>query len=428
MRPFQIVALAVFAVLAAVGLYLFASYNGITGGDSVGRVTIWGTLPSAAVQTTINELKQGNQRFTGVSYVERPAATFDRDVAEALAAGAGPDVIIITQEQLLTESSRITVIPFSTIPERTYRDSYASIAGLFLTEGGTYGIPLVIDPLVLYYNRDRISQAGLASPPQTWEEVLGATPLLTQKAGASIAKGAIALGTYSNIENARAILSLLFLQSGSSISQRTTRGIESTLTANSSAGTALSPAESALNFYTQFADPAKLVYTWNSAMRSARASFIAGDTALYIGFASEYRFISSANPNLDFDMSSIPFPQTASGRVDYAHVYALTIPKSGANVAGAYTVASILALPDYAFSLSSALGMAPAARSLLSARVSDVNAGVYYPLALISKGWLSPAPEVTDRIFAGMINSVINGGQRVPEALKDANDSLSNAL
>lgn len=428
MRPFQIISLAVFAVLAAAGLYLFASYKGFGGGTDVGAVTIWGTVPSQSVQGAIDDIKRVNRGFDNVTYVERPATSFGRDVADALASGTGPDIILISQEELISERSKLQVIPFKTIPERTFRDSYASISELFLTPEGTYGIPLLVDPLVLYYNRALISQAGYASAPQTWEQVLGATPGLTARTGTNVLKSAIALGTYDNIENARAIISLLFLQSGSEITKYNGARVESTLSATPAIGDAVTPVQSALNFYTQFADPAKIVYTWNRSLGNARARFVSGDSALYIGYASEYQFIRLANPNLDFDITTIPFPQTTSGRVDYARVYALAIPKSGKNVSGAYTVASTIASAESASAIAVSMGVAPALRSLLAVRSSDPNAAIYYPLALISKGWLSPAPATTDQIFAGMINSVISGGQTAQQAIKDAGDSLSAAM
>lgn len=427
-RPFQIIILSAFVVLAVVGLYFFATFKGISGSNSIGTITIWGTLPQSAMGKSLELVKQQHKDFAKVQYVERSYDTFDADLADALASGTGPDVVILTEEQLLTERSKLTIIPFKTIPERTYKDSYVALSELFLTPEGTYGLPFVVDPLVMYYNRASISRAGYAQAPSTWEEVLGATPSLTQKSGSTIVKSAIALGTYENNRNARAIISLLLLQSGNSVSASGNRGIESTLRKNINQAGGASPSESAITFYTQFADPAKIVYSYNRGLPDSRQSFISGDTALYIGFASEYPFLKAANPNLDFDMTAIPSPQTAGAIVDYAHLYAFAVPKAAKNLTGSYAVASTMASEGPVQTAAETLGMAPALRSLLSDRTNNANADVYYPLALISKAWLSPAPSVTDRIFAGMITSVISGSQSVTEALQDADDSLNAAL
>ena len=427
MRPFQIGALVIFALLAAGGLYLFATYSGVSGSKSVGEIRIWGTLPASAMEITLQDLKRSKQEYAKVSYSEYSAGTFEASLSNALASGSGPDLVLISQEQLLANRSKLQIIPFSSIPERTYRDSYVSICELFLTKEGTFGIPLVVDPLVLYYNRTQLSTAGYAAPPITWEEVLGITPSLTQKNGVAINKSAIALGTYENIPNAPGIISLLLLQSGTVITENTTTGLTSVLRKGATL-TGVSPAESAISFYTQFADSAKVVYTWNRALPRAQSAFLAGDTALYVGYASEYRFLKDANPNLDLDMTAVPSPQTATGRVDYARAYVFSIPRNAKNATASYQVASALASASQVPVFSSASGMAPALRSLVSARTDDANASVYYPLALISKGWLSPAPAVTEQIFADMINTVISGRGTVTQAVKSADDALVSAL
>lgn len=430
MRPFQIIVISVFVVLALGGLALFASFKGFSGGKPVGNVTIWGTLPASAVQAALDDLRQNHSEFGSIVYEEHAAGTFDTELSEALASGSGPDVVITNQERLLAEAGKLAVIPFATISERSYRDTYLPINEIFLTSTGTYVIPLAVDPLVLYYNRATLSSANVPQVPTTWEGVVGITPRLTKKSDFGvIAKSAIPFGTYENIPNARAIVSLLFLQSGSMVTARTDIGLRSTLQgAGETSNDGNSPAESAMNFYTQFADPAKIVYSWNRSLTDARHSFIAGDAALYVGFASERKLIAASNPNLDFDIAPIPQPQTAAGRADYGLAYGFAITKASRNPSGAFRTSSALASRTEAPFIYQSIGMAPAIRGLLSAPPNDVSAPIVYPSALIAKGWLSPAPAVTDRIFAAMINSIINGSMSVHDALTTADESLTAAL
>jgi ABC-type glycerol-3-phosphate transport system substrate-binding protein len=427
MRPFQIVVIAIFAVLALGSLYLFATFKGFSGGKPVGVVTIWGTLPATAVNPAIDDLKRTHQQFSKVVYVERDPSTFDADLADAIASGAGPDLIITEQERLLSERNKLNPIPFSTIPERTFRDSYLPIYELYLTGTGTYGIPFVTDPLVLYYNRTRLSSAGVPQPPSSWEAIVGLAPKLTTRTNGGIGASTIALGTYDNIPNARAIVSLLLLQSGSAITAQANGGIASTLAAGSS-DTGQAPADSALAFYTQFADPAKIVYSWNRSIPDARQSFVAGDSAFYIGFASEEPTLRAANPNLDFDMTVVPQPQTSAAQTDYALAYAFAFPKGSANPAGGLQTAEALAAKAEVDIAAPGLLMAPALRSELSAKSSDIYGPIVNASALRAKGWLSPAPGVTDRIFAAMINGIISGGETVHDALVTADQSLNAAL
>ena len=262
MTTFQIILTVVFALLALLGLYFFSIYKGFSGGPEVGPVTIWGTLPPSAMQTVLTKLEGQQQTFAKVSYVEQDPVNFDANLANALASGKGTDLVIIDQERLLSEESKLRVIPFSNIPERTFTNTYLPINGIYLTSSGEYGVPLLVDPLVLYYNRSILASANVPTVPTSWEAILGITPTVTVKSGTGvISRATIPFGTYENVPNARAIISLLLLQSGSAVTAQSNGLLRSTLLSGSESTTGVPPADSAVSFYTQFADPAKTVYT-----------------------------------------------------------------------------------------------------------------------------------------------------------------------
>lgn len=433
MRPFQIILMVVFVIFAILGLVLFANYSGFSSGSSkVGTVVVWGTLPASGVQAELNAIQtSGNHSFSKVSYVQQDAANFDNNLANAIASGNGPDLIIINQEQILTELSKINLIQFSKqVPERTFLDTYLPEDNLYLTNSGTYGIPYVLDPLVLYYNKDILTTSGVPSPPSTWEGITGLAPTLTKiSAAQSIAQSTIAFGTYSNVTNARGILSLLFMQAGDPISQASNIGTRSALSAQTGrSANGTTPAVSVVDFYTQFSDPARTVYTWNNSMYSDRQQFLSGNLAFYIGYASELPQLRAANPNLNFDMTAIPQPQTASQRVDYGLAYAFAIPKASHNASGALQTALALAAAKSVPVAAETFGMVPSQRALLDTAPSDPYSPVYYPMALISQGWLSPAPADTDTIFSAMITNITSGRLAPDAAVSNADQALNAAL
>lgn len=429
MRPFQIVIMAIFGLVALVGLFVFATYSPKGGTNPAGPVLIWGTLPNDAMEGAIESLRAADDNFASVSYKFVRPESFSTELANALAAGGGPDLIVLSHEQLVAEMPKLELIPDSSLPLRTYRDTYASVFDVFLTEGGTYGIPLVVDPLVLYYNRAALASAGVASPPATWEAVSGLVGSLTRKGeGASIVKATAPLGGYGNVSNARAIVSTLFMQAGSSLTEVRSDGIRSALAKTPSGTGAGNPVQSALTFYTQFADSVKTIYTWNTALPASKQMFLSGDLALYPGYASESRSIAAGNPNLDFDMAPMPQPAVASLKTVYGVAYAFAIPRVSDNQAGAFSTAMALSSADYMSFIADRATMAPARRSLLAAPPANLYAPVYYPQALIARGWLSPRPEVVDGIFAGMILNVTSGRTSTGEALNSANESLDAAL
>lgn len=433
MKPFQIALLAGFGMLALIGLFLFANYGGFSGSRTgVGTVAIWGTLPQSSMDAVLSGLK-GDQDFVGVSYLEVPEEEFDQRLTEALAVGQGPDLVLISQEMLATEQAKLSTIPYATISEREFVDAYVPLTELFMGTDGIYGIPFAIDPLVLFYNRTLLAQAGVPQPPSTWEAVLSLAERMTVRQGNAIAVAAIPFGAYGNGGNARASLSLLLLQAGVPIVAPEGGALRSQLARAGEESFGATPAQAAIAFYTQFADAAKSVYTWNPALPPARDAFIAGDLAFYPGFASELAFLQASNPNLDFDIAPMPQPQATLAnprgtRITYGRAYALAIPRATPNAAGALRVALALADPALAPQAAATLGMAPALRAALADTSQDRYAPIVRPAALIARGWLSPDPATTDRIFSTMVGNVASGRLPIGEALVAADQALDAAL
>jgi len=430
LKPFQVIIMGIFGFIALAGLFLFANFQGFSSGVAkVGAVSIWGTLPAETMNSALMAFKEGHQEYGSVTYTQRPEETFDADVAEAIASGQGPDLLIITQEDLLAAQAKLSPIPSSTISERDFRDNYLPIHELYLIQGGTYAIPFLVDPLVLYYNRPILASSGAAQPPATWEAVSGLAATVNRQTDAqTVTRSLIALGTYENIENARAVISLLFLQAGYSISERTATGARSDLSDAVNNVFGMAPAESALNFYTEFSNPSKTVYSWNRSLPNSRDAFIAGDLALYLGFASERAQLAAANPNLDFDMSAAPIPGTNAARTTYGRAYGFAIPRAAQNGDGALRVALTLSERDSVPLFARAFGMAPAHRGALAPQAGDLYEPVYYPEALVARAWLSPAPQEIDRIFATMINNVLSGREGISSAITTTNQSLNAAF
>ncbi|MBP6859963.1 MAG: extracellular solute-binding protein [Candidatus Pacebacteria bacterium] len=424
-RPFQLIVISVFGVLALVGVFVFATYErNATGSTSAGKVVIWGIIPEREMQGAMEELTR-NSDYRNVSYLYVRPEAFASELANALAEGNGPDLVLISQEELASQESKLSLISFKSVPERTYRDMYATIFEIFLTNEGTYGFPLALDPMVMYYNRQTLANAGIATPPTTWAGIRGLVDTLTSRQGDTVAKSAIPFGSYGNVDNARGIISTLFLQAGSRLSERGTSGIRATFTSDAGGG---SPVQSALLFYAEFADPVKPFYTWNSARESSRQAFLSGTLAFYPGYASEARSLAAANPNLDFDMARMPQPEAGGTKAVYAKAYALAITKVSRNYHGAFSAALGLTEARIMSLAAQSAGLAPAMRTLIAKPPADLYSPVFYPDALIARGWLSPAPSVTDGIFAGMMQNVTSGRFTIAQAIKYASDSIDASL
>ena len=426
---FQGILIGVFGLGALVGLFVFATHtNSDSGGNAIGSVVIWGTLPKDDMRAMLVTVAQTNTDFKSVSYVQKDSATITSDLADAIATGAAPDLVLSSQEDLHTLAKFITPIPFGTLSANTFTNAFVEGAEIFTAPDGYYGMPFLVDPLALFWNRSILSSGGIAKPPATWEALTGLVPnvaILTPTR--QITRGLIALGTYNNIRNARGILSSLFIQTGVPLSLYSANGA---LVANlgMSASNGVPPGLAVLGFYTQFADPSKISYSWNASLSDSRQMFLVGDLALYLGYASEARYLRSANPNLNFNVAPLPQPATATVKRAYGLIYALMIPRGAKNAAGAYQIAVLLSNSTVQSAASSATGLAPAALSALETAPADPAVTVAYSEALYTKGWLSPSPADTDSVFSGMIGNVISGRSSINTALASAEQSLSSLL
>ena len=429
--PFQGILFGVFVITALAGLFVFATYTNKNSGDvSVGSVVIWGTLPSDSMQSMLTTLTQTDTDLKSVSYVQKDPATLPTDLASAIATGAAPDLVLDSQENLFSLARFIMPIPVETLSASTFSNAFVQGAVVFTAAGGYYGVPFLVDPLVLFANRSILSSSGIARPPETWESLVGLVPGIVRiTPSRQVARSLIALGSYNNVTNARGILSSLFLQTDIPISSYAANGVLSAdLGARGTASHGVPAGQAVLGFYTQFADPTKVSYTWNGSLKGSQQSFLSGDLALYLGYASEARFLREANPNLNFTVAPFPQPATASARNVYGLIYAFMIPRGAKNSAGAYQVAATLSNTAEQSVAAGATGLAPASLTVLGGAPADPVAGIAYPEALYTRGWLSPAPASTDAVFSGMIGNVISGRSTLPIALTSAASSLTDLL
>jgi ABC-type glycerol-3-phosphate transport system substrate-binding protein len=425
LRPFQIILLGIFFALAVGGVIFFAVFRGFgSAANPYGaKVEIWGTLDQAAFSAAIRAVEEEDENFKVVSYIQKNQSTFQDELINAIAENRGPDGIVLSSDVLVSLRPKLYPIPYDTFSLRDIKDMYVDGAEIFSLSDGMYGFPFAVDPLVLYWNRDSFSSAGLAVPPATWESVVSQTvPLLTkvrQSPVFAIDKAALAFGEYTNVQNATRILLTLLLQAGSPLITENANGY-TVLINNSTVTTVRPPGDAALDFYTQFANPARPVYTWNRSLSQDRNAFLAEDLALYFGFGSEYASLRAGNPNINFDAAQIPQQSGAGIKKSYGTFYTLSILRSSDNFAGTYLALAKLGEGERASALAQDLGFAPVHRTALALGNPDPFRQTMYTMALFARGFLNPNPSATEGIIKTMIEDVTSGRSRVTAAIGDA--------
>ncbi len=426
MSKFQVILLCLFGFFIFLAVAVFALYRGGAGAGQA-SIVVWGDLSSQDFFTLTNSSSFNQDNTLTISYVEKRRDALEADFTEALAAGSGPDLVMLSQDSFYKNKNKLTPIPYQSISEQNFKETFVEAGEVFLTPEGIYGLPFSIDPLVLYYNRDLLSSAGIAKPLSYWDEIYNASQSLTQRdAAGNITQSVIALGETRNIANWKEIVSLLLLQAGTPITGFSGAELRSFLSYNFDLPVA--PAESAVDFYTQFSNPTKAYYSWNRTLSEAQTRFASGDSAYYIGFASELRALRNKNPTLNLGVAPVP-QSRVSGKVSTTgRLRALAISRGARNPSAALEAAIRLVSKESSANISQILALPPVRRDLLSDRPTDSIFPIFYAGALQSKSWIDPDNVATAQVFKDMIERVTSGRARTSESVKQANDALQNLL
>ncbi len=427
MSNFRIILTVVFAAFIVIGVIMFSLFRGNSGGAQLEQITVWGNIPESIFSKYLESVNSSKDAKVLVNYVEKEINSFDRDFIEALASGVGPDAILLSQDQILRYKNKLYPIPYSSIPERSFKDTFIQEAELYLFSDGIIALPLSIDPLVMYWNRDMFTDALLVQPPSYWDEFFSLIGKITKVDGnLNVLRSATALGEFKNIANAKEILSLLIFQAGNPIVKIGDQGLESVLSKN--AGFNIPPTEAAIRFYTEFSNPSKASYSWNRSLPLSTLNFLSEDLAIYFGFASELDGIKLKNPNLNFDVAVVPQRREAKTKITFGKMQGFALVKSSKKLASAYATISLLTSKDNISEWSKISGLPPVRRDLLSVGSVDPIGSIFYASAIISRAWLDPNREETKNILQNMVESAISGKLRLSESVRQADEEIQSFL
>lgn len=434
--PFQIILMAGFGFIAVIAVLIFSGVlpgyknQGTQKGPAV-SVSLWGTLPRNKINGVVSAINKENKSYK-IQYTEFPASSYEENVINALASGKGPDFWLISQDMILKNKDKINLIPFAYYPERNFRDDFVDISNLFIDQknGGLTAFPFLIDPMVMYWNKDLFSSAGISQPPRYWDDFADNVQTLTRKneAGNIVQSGA-ALGELSNIKNGQDILSMLIIQSGNPIMKSDDRGsLKIALDDKDNSGN--SPAASSVKFFNDFSNPNKNVYSWNKALPGADTMFARGALAMYFGYASEWAEIKAKNPHLNFDIAEIPQIKGGKTKTTFAKIYTLAVMKNSSQTKKQAALNSILFMISNQVSkdFSQATGLASPRRDLLAEKTTDAYYGLINKAAVMSKAWLEPDSNEVRRIFKDMVESVSSGALSAGDSVRLAKNRLDQEL
>jgi ABC-type glycerol-3-phosphate transport system substrate-binding protein len=418
---------------------------------------IWGALDdSDAYAEIFQNYRDVNPHIGEIVYKKQRIETYQRDLVDALASGKGPDIFLINNTWLPTFSNKITPAPKEILTEQRFRKNFVDVCvDDFISQGEIFAVPLSVDSLALYYNKDLFNAVGITAPPKTWDEFLAVSEKITKiNALGEISPSGAALGTASNIYRATDILGMLLLQNG--VQMRDGRGkLDFSGNVN---------ARKALEFYTSFSRSSAPNYSWNTQMHNSVDAFSEGTLAMMLNYSWQSEVIKSKSPKLSFSVADLP-QSSLSAPVGYANYWGYVVSNNKvvavdqkskvAPVPNNIRIAEAWNFLTYLTTKMEAQTVAPnsatsvtkkpvskfdpaenylektkqpaARRDLVEVQKDDVDLGVFAKGNLVAKSWIQNDPAATESIFKEMIDNVNRGALSVGDALKTAEGRLQKA-
>lgn len=396
-----------------------------------GNLEIWGFEESAVWQDVIAAF-ESQHRKADVRYSKKDPASYESELLNALAGGRGPDLFAIHPSWILKHADKLAPMDDTVMSLRQFRTAFVDVAAKDLILGEKiWALPLWVDTLALYYNRDLFNAAGVVEPPRTWESFIKIVQRIVQRSetGDIILAGA-AIGTAENVGHAADILEALMLQSGATMVDRS--GKQAAFgRAVVLEGESFNPGETALGFYTDFANPQKASYTWNRRLDRSLEAFARGQAAMYLGYARDLARVGASG----VPFAVAPFPQIIDRRADpayidlaYADYWALGLSRFSQNPDSAREFLRFVTSRNALFNFLTKAQLPTARRDLIEVQAKDELLAIFARQTLTADSWPQPDFQATRKVFNSMIEDVTLGRANVAEAIRTGATGISNLL
>lgn len=290
-------------------------------------------------------------------------------------------------------------------------------------------VPMSVDTLGLFVNKDLLNAAGIATVPATWDRFQEAMPrLVRQDSQGELLQSGAALGTAYNVERASDIVAALMMQNGTEMSADDGAPTFGLIPRVLSGVRDQPPAYQALAFYTDFANPGKEVYTWNAKQPNSFDAFVQGKVAFFFGYSYHLPVIRARAPKLNLGIAQLP-QIDGNPTVNFANYWTWTVSKKSENTDVAWNLLNFMITPDENIKYLDAANRPAATKSLLPDQLEDEDIGVFASQVLTSRSWYRGVdPRAMEDAFKVMIDDVLSGVEEIPTAVQNAASKVSQTI
>ncbi len=430
-KKYYIIGGVLVALLILVGVLFFGSSSAPKKTTS-GKIELvwWKTFEdSTNIQDLISDYEKLHSNVT-ITFVKKDPSDYEQQLVNAIASGTGPDIFSIHNDWVPKHADKITPAPDSTMSLRTYKDTFADVAySDFIKDNKIYGIPLSIDLLALYYNKEILGSAGISQPPTTWPELVSDVQKITRvsKTG-EFTRSGIAMGTSTNVSRAVDILTLLMLQNGTKFYSDDLNSATFAQDNSTFGSSSFNPGGTALSFYAQFAQPAKVSYTWNTKNDFSLDAFTAGKVGMILGYQYMQPMIRAKAPNLNWDVAGVPQTSDQATKINFANYWGETVAKASKNSAVAWDFLKFISQKAELDKYYAKHKLVASRKDILPSQVPDTEIGVFAENALTAKSVYKKDANLFEAVFLKAIDDVILKNLDAVSALRNAAQQINLSL
>lgn len=288
----------VLIIIAIVGILITRRSSSNSQSSEQVELTYIGLWESSnTIQSLINDFEEEYPNIS-VTYIQDRITQYEDNIYGRLSdPEITPDVVRIHNTWTYKFEHLLSPLPPEIMTQTEYSDTFypTALDDFMGTDGQIYAVPLMIDGLALFYNKDLLEEEGITEPPEDWDTFKEyAIDLTKTSASGLISQSGAAIGCAGNINHSAELLSALMLQSNVSM----TSSDDTQATFNTSR------AASVLEYYTDYVTESNV---WTCEQRNDLEMFAAGDLAMMFGPSWRVFDIINMNPSINFDTS--PFPQ-----------------------------------------------------------------------------------------------------------------------
>ena len=391
---------------------------------------LWNVFESSDIYAELIEDFVAENPHVTINYTKRNYIDYRTKLTEAFANGTAPDIFAIHNTWLPLQQNRISPAPGTLLAVSQFNEIFPRVVSFDFvreTKEGerlVYALPLAIETLGLFYNKDYFETANVAVPPRTWEELLDYTKLFTQlDETGQIKISGIALGTADNINRATDVISLLMMQGGARMNNELLSEAtfdDTIVLGEGDQKEIFTPARDALEFYLAFSDNTRPVYSWNKQASYSIDAFVEGKAAMMVNYPHNIPVVQSKAPHLNFKTASVPQLQDRKEDVNYASYWGFTVSKNSPNAGVAWQFIDFLLQPNNLKKYLTIAQLPTARRDLILWQQQDENLRYFANQIISARSWYQGDSFAVETVLGDMINSALVGERTTQEALEDA--------